>query len=174
LTNKTSNNSPPSSSTAPRGRDQGTKKTLFLDSDITKKSNLRGGPNKKRFSGKANSQSLTTNSWSLYIAECADGTYYTGIAKDVEKRIETHNSGKGSKYTATHGPVHLVFQEPQGDYSTALRREYQVKSVPKARKVRLIAGETLSPPDEKGKMTFQTKKKRRKKRKRTRKKKNNF
>jgi putative endonuclease len=106
----------------------------------------------------------------LYIAECSDGTYYTGIAKDVEKRIETHNSGKGSKYTAAHGPVRLVFQEPQGDYSTALRREYQVKSVPKARKARLIAGETLPPPDEKGKMPFQTKKKPMNK-KRTRKKK---
>ena len=113
-----------------------------------------------------------SDSWHLYIAECADGTYYTGIAKDVEKRIETHNSGKGSKYTAAHGPVRLVFQEPQGDYSTALRREYQVKSVPKARKARLIAGETLPPPDEKGKMPFQKAKKPRKKKNRKKKRKN--
>ncbi len=122
---------------------------------------------RKKNLGDANSQSPTANSWSLYIAECADGTYYTGIAKDVEKRIETHNSGKGSKYTAAHGPVRLIFQEPQGDYSTALRREYQVKNVSKARKIRLIGGEPLPPPDEKGKMTFQKVKKQKKRNRRT-------
>jgi len=90
----------------------------------------------------------------LYIAECADGSYYTGISKDVEKRIDAHNAGKGSKYTAAHGPVRLVFQEPQADYSTALRREYQVKAVPKSRKVRLVAGESLPPPREKARMSF--------------------
>ncbi len=120
----------------------------------------------KRSSGDAKSQSIKANSWSLYIAECSDGTYYTGIAKDVTKRIEAHNAGKGSKYTATHGPVRLVFQEPQGDYSTALRREYQVKHIPKTRKKRFVEGETLPPPDEKGKMPFQKEKKPKKKNKR--------
>ncbi len=95
------------------------------------------------------------DSWSLYVVECADGSYYTGIAKDVAKRIDTHNSGKGAKYTSTHGPVRLVFQEPQGDYSAALRREYQVKTLPKNRKVRFIAGESLPRPPKKAKMTFQ-------------------
>lgn len=93
------------------------------------------------------------------MAECADGSYYTGIAKDIERRIETHNSGKGSKYTAAHGPVKLIFQEPQGDYSTALRREYQVKTLSKERKIRFIAGEKLRRPAKKSKMTFQRKKK---------------
>jgi putative endonuclease len=123
---------------------------------------------KKSFHPKADSQPPPANNWFLYIAECADGTYYTGIAKDVERRIETHNSGKGSKYTAARGPVKLVFQEPQGDYSTALRREYQVKNIPKARKVRLISGETLPPPDEKGKMPFQKAKKPKKRKRQTR------
>jgi len=95
------------------------------------------------------------DSWSLYIAQCADGSYYTGIAKDVQKRIAAHNDGKGSKYTATHAPVRLVFQEPQANYSAALRREYQVKTLPKARKSRLIAGESLPRPPKKAKMTFQ-------------------
>jgi putative endonuclease len=102
--------------------------------------------------------------WSLYVAECADGSYYTGIAKDIEKRIETHNSGKGSKYTAAHGPVKLIFQESQGDYSTALRREYQVKTLSKERKIRFIAGEKLRRPAKKAKMTFQRKKKVKKRR----------
>ena len=106
--------------------------------------------------------------WSLYIAECSDGTYYTGIAKDVEKRVETHNSGKGSKYTAAHGPVRLIFQEPQGDYSAALRREYQVKTLSKKRKIRFIAGEKLPYPAKKAKMAFQRKAKVRKRRRKNR------
>lgn len=89
------------------------------------------------------------------MAECADGSYYTGIAKDVEKRIEAHNNGKGAKYTATHGPVTLVFQEAQASYSAALRREYQVKTLPKARKVRFVGGEKLPKPRRKAKMSFQ-------------------
>lgn len=112
----------------------------------------------------------TPDRWSLYVAECADGSYYTGIAKDVEKRIEAHNTGKGAKYTATHGPVKLVFQETQADYSTALRREYQIKTLPKKRKVRFVSGETLPPPAKKSKMSFQRKKRRKKaRRKRARK-----
>lgn len=93
--------------------------------------------------------------WTLYVAECADGSYYTGIAKDVEKRIEAHNTGKGAKYTSTHGPVRLVFQEPQASYSAALRREFQVKALPKVRKVRFVEGAKLKKPPQKAKMSFQ-------------------
>jgi len=96
-----------------------------------------------------------SENWHLYVAECADGTYYTGIAKDVEKRIAAHNAGKGSKYTATHRPVKAVFQEPQADYSAALRREFQVKSLPKKRKIKFISGEALPFPAPKAKMSFQ-------------------
>ena len=95
------------------------------------------------------------NAWSLYIAECADGSYYTGIAKDVEKRIQAHNQGKGAKYTASHGPVTLVLREPQASYSAALRREYQVKTLSKERKKRFVSGERLPKPAKKAKMSFQ-------------------
>ena len=95
------------------------------------------------------------DSWNLYVAECADGSYYTGIAKDVGKRIEAHNSGKGAKYTATHAPVRLVFQETQASYSAALRREYQVKTLSKERKRKFIQGEKLKKPPRKAKMSFQ-------------------
>ena len=105
-------------------------------------------------------KSKNKGQWNLYVAECADGSYYTGIAKDVEKRIKTHNSGKGSKYTATHRPVKLIFQEPQANYSAALRREYQVKTLPKNRKVRFVAGEKLRNPARKSKMSFQRNQKR--------------
>jgi len=94
-------------------------------------------------------------SWSLYVAECSDGSYYTGIAKDVEKRMEAHNSGKGARYTATHGPVRLIFQEPQASYSAALRREYQVKTLSKKRKTRFVTGERLPRPPKKARMSFQ-------------------
>jgi putative endonuclease len=108
--------------------------------------------------------------WHLYIAECADGSYYTGIAKDVEKRLKAHNEGKGAKYTRTHGPVTLLFREPQADYSTALKREYQVKRLPKARKKRFVLGEKLPIPRDKAKMAFQKprKKKRRSNKRRRR------
>ena len=116
----------------------------------------------------ANRYSPPATSWHLYVAECADGSFYTGIAKDVKKRIETHNSGKGSKYTRVHRPVTLVFQEPQADYSAALKREYQVKRLSKPRKVRFVEGELLPPPGSVAKMSFmkRPKKKKAKKRKR--------
>ncbi len=99
--------------------------------------------------------------WVLYVAECADGSYYTGITKDVEKRIAAHNSGKGAKYTASRAPVKLLFQEPQAGYSAALRREYQVKKLSKGRKRRFIGGESLSRPSPQAKMSFQKNQKRR-------------
>lgn len=110
---------------------------------------------KSRRPSRTDTRQQKPETWSLYVAECADGSYYTGIAKDVEKRIEAHNAGKGAKYTATRGPVKLIFQETQAGYSAALRREYQVKSLPKHRKVRFIQGEKLKRPSRRAKMTFQ-------------------
>ena len=114
------------------------------------------------------SRPLTAASWFLYVAECSDGSYYTGIAKDVEARIEAHNRGKGAKYTATRGPVRLLFQEPQKDYSTALRREYQVKTLPKKKKIQFAQGAKLRRPAKRAKMSFQRGKKRGTRRKRRR------
>lgn len=118
-------------------------------------------PKNSRSASRADNGRRRTNDWHLYVAECADGSYYTGIAKNVEKRIEAHNSGKGAKYTSTHGPVKLIFQEPQTNYSAALRREYQVKTLPKNRKVQFVAGEKLPRPRKKAKMSFQRNQKRR-------------
>lgn len=93
--------------------------------------------------------------WHLYIARCADDTLYTGIAKDVTKRLEAHNQGKGARYTRSHGPVVLLFQEPQADYSSALRREYQVKRLGRRGKEAFAAGKPLARPGEKSRMSFQ-------------------
>ena len=75
-----------------------------------------------------------------YIVECADGTYYTGWAVDPERRVATHNKGRGAKYTKMRLPVQLVYVEEQPDLSTALKREIAIKRMTRARKMKLIGG----------------------------------
>ena len=75
-----------------------------------------------------------------YIVECADGTYYTGWAIDPERRVVTHNKGRGAKYTKMRLPVQLVYVEEQPDLSTALKREIAIKRMTRARKMKLIGG----------------------------------
>lgn len=77
--------------------------------------------------------------WVLYILECGDGTLYTGITDDLEKRFRAHCSGKGAKYTRGRGPLRLRYQEPCADHSAALRREYAVKKLSRQEKLDLIA-----------------------------------
>lgn len=78
------------------------------------------------------------NSWKLYILRCSDGSLYTGITTDVEKRLAAHNAGKGAKYTRGRGPLELVYSEYCGDHSTALRREMEIKSLKRDEKLKLI------------------------------------
>ena len=78
------------------------------------------------------------NTWKLYILRCGDGSLYTGITTDVEKRLETHRSGKGAKYTRGRGPLELVYREECGDHSAALKRELEVKALPRKEKWMLI------------------------------------
>ncbi len=64
----------------------------------------------------------------VYMLECADGTLYTGIATDIQRRLEEHNSSeKGAKYTRARRPVKLVYSEEYGDRSSASKREYEIK-----------------------------------------------
>lgn len=78
------------------------------------------------------------NSWKLYILRCGDGSLYTGITTDVKKRLETHRSGKGAKYTRGRGPLELVYTEEQPDKSAALRREIEIKRLRREQKEALI------------------------------------
>ena len=78
------------------------------------------------------------NRWKLYILRCADGTLYTGITTDVEKRLEAHRNGKGAKYTRGRSPLELVYREDCGDHSAALKRELTVKALPREEKLKLI------------------------------------
>ena len=75
--------------------------------------------------------------WVVYILECKDGTLYTGITDDVERRFAAHSAGKGAKYTRGRGPLQLVYQEECGDHSAALRREWQVKALNRQQKLAL-------------------------------------
>ena len=77
--------------------------------------------------------------WYLYILRCADGSLYTGITTDVERRLEEHRSGKGAKYTRGRGPLELVYREACGSHSDALKREYAVKQLVRKDKLEMIA-----------------------------------
>ena len=76
--------------------------------------------------------------WYLYILECGDGTLYTGITNDLEKRLEAHRSGKGAKYTRGRGPLELKYQEAWESHGEALRREHAVKRLTRKEKLELI------------------------------------
>ena len=78
--------------------------------------------------------------WKLYILRCGDGSLYTGITTDVEKRLEAHRSGKGAKYTRGRGPLELMYREECGTHSDALKRELEIKSLPREEKIKLIGG----------------------------------
>jgi len=78
--------------------------------------------------------------WFFYMVRCRDGSLYSGITVDVEKRLREHNNGTGAKYTAARRPVALVYCEKLGSVSEARKREAQVKRLSKARKELLIHG----------------------------------
>ena len=67
--------------------------------------------------------------WYLYILECGDGTLYTGITDDVQRRFKAHSQGKGAKYTRGRGPLTLRYSEECGTHSDALHREIAVKKL---------------------------------------------
>jgi len=76
--------------------------------------------------------------WYLYILKCGDGTLYTGITTDVQRRLTAHRAGRGAKYTRGRGPLEVVYQEECGDHTQALRRELEVKHLTRMEKERLI------------------------------------
>jgi len=67
--------------------------------------------------------------WFVYILRCRDGSLYTGIAKDVDRRLGQHNAGTASRYTRSRLPVALEYQEEQPNQSTALKREAAIKAM---------------------------------------------
>ena len=73
-----------------------------------------------------------------YIVECSDGSFYTGYATDVERRVREHDRGEGAKYTRGRTPVELVHAERFDSKSAAMSREHEIKQLSQAEKERLI------------------------------------
>ena len=76
--------------------------------------------------------------WYLYILRCGDGTLYTGITTDIQRRLKAHRCGKGAKYTRGRGPLELAYQEACSTHSEALKREAAVKRLSRTEKEQLI------------------------------------
>ena len=74
----------------------------------------------------------------VYIVKCRDESLYTGWTNDLEKRIKTHNSGKGAKYTRGRTPVKLMYYEEYEDKLIAQRREREIKKLTRDEKIKLI------------------------------------
>jgi predicted GIY-YIG superfamily endonuclease len=76
--------------------------------------------------------------WLVYMLRCADGTLYTGITKDVERRCKQHNAGTASRYTRGRRPTHVVYQESHPSRSLALQREAALKTFSRRDKEALV------------------------------------
>lgn len=82
--------------------------------------------------------SMDENKYFVYMLLCADRTFYIGTSNDVKKRVATHNSGKGAKYTKTRRPVKLLYQEEVENKSEALKREIVLKKLRRSQKEELL------------------------------------
>jgi len=82
------------------------------------------------------------NKWKVYIVECSDGSYYTGITTDTKRRLLEHNySFKSAKYTRSRRPVKLIYEEVSNDRSSASKREYEIKKMKRKQKILLVKSE---------------------------------
>jgi putative endonuclease len=78
------------------------------------------------------------STWSVYLLECSDKTFYIGISTDVDKRLANHNAGVGAKYTRGRLPVVCVWREEVASESAARKREYELKQWSREQKKALI------------------------------------
>ena len=75
--------------------------------------------------------------WVLYMLRCGDGTLYTGVTDDLQRRLAAHRSNKGAKYTRGRGPLQLCYLQNCEDHSHALREEIRIKRLPRQEKLLL-------------------------------------
>jgi len=76
--------------------------------------------------------------WYVYILECLDGSYYTGITDNIEKRMKAHKSGRGSKYVLSRGFGNFIASKTCSDKSEALKTEYKIKQLSKSEKLKFF------------------------------------
>lgn len=98
-------------------------------------------PNLALMGGAAQQGGVSNSVWFLYLIRCGDGSLYTGIATDVDRRFEEHESQgpKGAKYTRGRLPLELVYRREIGNRSEATKEEMRVKALSRKQKLALIA-----------------------------------
>lgn len=84
----------------------------------------------------------TSTSWSVYLLQCRDGSYYCGISNDVQARFQAHAQGRGARYTRAHPPLRILGSRSYPDRASAARAEWQVKQLPRHRKLAWLLGQT--------------------------------
>lgn len=76
--------------------------------------------------------------WYVYVLLCEDGSFYTGYSNNVEWRFTNHKNGRGGHYTRSHKPVKLIYSEQLPTQSEALKRERQIKSWSREKKIKIL------------------------------------
>lgn len=76
--------------------------------------------------------------WTIYILQCGDGSFYTGITNDIDGRIAAHESGKGARYTKGRGPLRIIYSEQVSNRSEASKRELAIKGLSRRQKEELV------------------------------------
>lgn len=105
-------------------------------------------PAPKRAAGKAGPRrrQAALADWFVYLLTCGDGTFYTGVARDVAARLEQHRSGRGARYTRGRGPLSVVHVEPAATRGDAQRREAAIRRLRRAGKEALARAAPRLPP----------------------------
>jgi len=86
----------------------------------------------------ANNAKISTGGWFVYMLRCADGSLYTGITNNLQRRCKQHNAGQASRYTRSRLPTELIYREEHASRSAALKREAAIKALPRRRKAALL------------------------------------
>ncbi|HNV84256.1 MAG TPA: GIY-YIG nuclease family protein [Arenimonas sp.] len=94
-------------------------------------------------SGNKKPDKAPAKSWCVYLLECRDGSFYTGITNQLAKRYAAHESGKAARYTRSHPPVRLIGSLPCIDRSQASIKEYQIKQLSRTRKLAMFMKEKV-------------------------------
>jgi predicted GIY-YIG superfamily endonuclease len=89
-------------------------------------------------------KSKPSGKWLLYIVRCRDGTFYTGITNNLDRRLELHNSGAASRYTRSRLPVALLYTEACRSKSGALRKELRIKALTRREKEEYIEAKPIA------------------------------
>lgn|SRR5690606_16731155 len=91
---------------------------------------------------------MPSGAWYVYLVECRDGTLYTGVARDVERRVGEHNAGRGARYTRGRAPVRVIAASRALDKRAAYQLEYAVKRLPRTAKATAVRRARPPSPDQ--------------------------